>query len=317
MARVTSDQRPVVIVGGSGFVGTHLRRTVAGWPGGITLVSRRPLDLLAGERLVLGDVAAADRLASRLPAGAVIVNLAYDPKGGHDANLALADGLARMALDARSDRLVHVSTAMVAGLVGERPVTEESVCHPVTAYQQTKLDVEQRLRELLGDACRLVVLRPTAVFGPGGQNLRKIASDLATRPRYENYLRLSLFGRRPMNLVPVETVAAAVTFVATSDRADASLYLVADDEAPSNNFRDVERVIRTALGLPGYALPAVPVPEALLPVALKAAGRLSFDPRTTFSSARLQRSGFVRPVTFDAALTAYAAHAALSRGARA
>jgi nucleoside-diphosphate-sugar epimerase len=300
---------PLVVFGASGFVGSHVRVALSREPAGVTLVSRGPLDRRAGEQVVAGDLTAPAGLTGVLPARAVVINLAFDPRGGHDANLALADGLARVCDAIESPRVVHVSTAMVVGAATDRPVTETTPCHPKTAYQRTKLDVEHRLREHLGS--RLVVLRPTAVFGAGGLNLRKLVTDLTTRSWFENYMRACLFGRRPMNLVPVETVAAAVRFAA----ADAAVphgqtWLVADDNATENNFRDVERLLRDALGLSPLPLPVMPVPPALLIGVLQATGRLSFDPRTTFSSAALDAAGFSRPVSFAAAIRTFAAAAA-------
>jgi nucleoside-diphosphate-sugar epimerase len=297
------------VLGASGFVGTHVRRRLAGWPAGVTLVGRRALAPGAGESIVMGNLTQPDQLASRLPAHAVVINLAYDARSGHDANLALADGIVGLCRAIHAARLVHVSTAMVVGVVDRFPVTELTTCAPRTPYQQTKLDVEQRLRDGLGASHPVTVLRPTAVFGEGGLNLRKLASDLTTRSAVENYLRASLFGTRPMNLVPVETVAAAVQFAAVSPAADQSqTWLVADDEAPENRFREVERVMREALGIAPASIPPVPVPAALLATVLRVTGRLSFDPRTVFSSDRLIAAGFQRPVTFADALRTYARH---------
>lgn len=304
---MTIARGPVVLFGGSGFVGRHLRRLLADAATPVTLVSRRDPKPLAGEIVVTGDLARPATFVDVLPRGAVVVNLAYDAEGGRDGNLALADGLAEICRAAGASRLVHVSTAMVVGVVDERLVSERTVCHPQTPYQRTKLDVEVRLAARIDGACPVVVLRPTAVFGDGGRNLRKLATELTTRPAIENYLRACLFGSRPMNLVPVQTVAAAVAFAATTDLHGAiTTWLVADDEEASNNFRDVERQMRVGLGLPTRSWPVPAVPPGVLAAVLRAAGRLSFDPRTRFSSRAIEAAGFVRPVGFRAALDAYA-----------
>lgn len=314
---MTRMHGPATLVGASGFVGRHVRTALSATTDEVVLVGRAAIPVVPGERFVQGDLGDPAALVEGLPPAGVIVNLAYDPRADHDGNLRLAHGLATLCAKTRATRLVHVSTAMVTGVVRDRPVDESTTCRPVTAYQRTKLAIEDYLRAALRDVCPLVVLRPSAVFGDGGRNLEKLASDLATRPWYENYARACLFGARPMNLVPVETVAAAVVFAATQDRAvDDGLYLVADDEALGNNFRDVEAVMRRAWGLSGYPLPRVPLPTAALTAALRAVGRLSFDPRTRFSSARLLASGFSRPVAFDDALRRYAARRApLASGA--
>jgi hypothetical protein len=118
-------------------------------------------------------------------------------------------------------------------------------------------------------------------------NLKKLVTDLTTRPWHENYLRSCLFGSRPMNLVPVETVVAAVLFAATSARAvEDGRYLVADDEAHENNFRDVEAIVRRELQLPDYPIPRLPVPATALTMALKAARRRLGGPHRSHPCSR-------------------------------
>lgn len=300
---------PVVVFGGSGFVGRHLVPAVVRRTGGVTTVSRRAGLAGPGVHPVEGDLADPAALASRLPRGAVVINLAYDPKGGLASNLALADGLADVCRRIDAARLVHVSTAMVVGVVEQRWVDERTPCRPRTSYQKDKLAIEERLEERLGGSRPMVVIRPTAVFGEGGLNLRKLFNDLTTQPTSRNYLRACLFGERPLNLVPVETVVAAVLFAAESVAAlDDRVYFIADDENPDNNYRYVDGAMHRGLGIPPYPVPPVSFPQSLLRLVLRATGRLSFDPRTRFSSARITAAGFTRPLTLNEAIERYVKH---------
>jgi hypothetical protein len=116
-----------------------------------------------------------------------------------------------------------------------------------------------------------------------------------------------------MNLVPAETVAAAILHLAGQPRERLqSLYLVSADEAPENNFRDVERTVRQQLGLRPYPVPVVPLPGIALSAMLGMSRRLSVSPRTRFSSERLRAEGFAAPIAFREALVRFAADAALS-----
>lgn len=307
----------VAVFGATGFVGRHALPALTASFDEVIAVTRRTFDApVRGVRVIAGGLGNADSPLSAIPPGTTVVNFAYDATAGYDANIALAEGLATLCSRIGAARLVHMSTAMVAGVASDRLVTESTLSRPATPYQQTKLAVEEHLHRRLRGVCPLVVLRPTAVFGRGGVNLKKLVTDLTTRPWYENYLRSCLFGSRPMNLVPVETVVAAALFAATSARAvEDGRYLVADDEAHDNNFRDVEAIVRRELQLPDYPIPRLPVPATALTMALKAARRLSFDPRTRFSSERLDAAGFRRPVTFGDALVAYGAEARALRPA--
>jgi nucleoside-diphosphate-sugar epimerase len=200
-----------------------------------------------------------------------------------------------------------VSTATVAGRARGPIVTEDTACEPATPYQRTKLAVEARIVARATDACPVVVLRPTAVFGSGGRNLRMLASQLARQPRVVSYARACLFGRRPMNLVPVETVVSAIVFAARSAQAvQDRRYLVAADEAPENNFLDVEGILRNAFHIPDYPVPVAALPRAFLLVTQKLTGRHALGVDVTFDTGRLLGAGLVPPLAFPEALRRYA-----------
>ena len=303
---------PIVIFGASGFLGRHLTShpTMATTPS--YCVSRRSDHQSARhDCFVQGDLRFPDPLIGKLPSGATVVNLAYDWASGHARNLEIADGLLKVARAIRAARVVHFSTAMVAGRVQERWASETTPCHPVTSYQRTKLAVEERLCLGLAGTCPLVIVRPTAVFGSGGRNLEKLTTDLLRRPKYENYLRSCLFGERPMNLVPVETVVAAAHFaVAAPVSQPSTLYIVADDEVEENNFQWVEACLMRALAIPTYRLPRTAASTALLRLALRVVGKSGVSLHLRFSSQSLETAGFKRPVTFLQALHAFAAERA-------
>jgi nucleoside-diphosphate-sugar epimerase len=308
---VTDDRvAALVIFGANGFVGGHVRRAASAWARDVRLVTRRPTEPAPHEQVVHGDLREPSSFAATLPKGSVFVNLAFDADAPADVNLAMTDGLASIAGACAASRVVHLSTATVVGPCPDRWISEDTPCRPATPYQRTKLAIEARLHERASTAFPLVVLRPTAVFGENGRNLKKLTNDLRTRPRLENYVRACLYGRRAMNLVPVETVAAAVRFAATSPRAiDDGLYQVAADEAPENNFADVERLVRRGLGLRDRRVEPIRLPAAALTAILKASGRYSLNPAARFSGDRLRRAGFTPPVTFVDALERYAAAA--------
>lgn len=305
--------RPLVLLGAAGFVGRHvLTRARADWPAPIVAVGRRVPDQAAPVIVVRSDIRDVAALAAKVPSGAVIINAAYAPSASAAENLALAEAVADLATRTRSAGLVHISTAVVVGPHAPRVVDEDTPCRPASDYQRTKLEIERRLAARLHDGCPLIVLRPTAVFGDGGANLRKLVTDVRSRPAIENYARACLFGRRPMNLVPVETVAAAVLFAASRRTGRASVWIVSDDDAEGNDFHGVERAIRRALRARAHPLPVVPLPRALLSMAQTAAGRRTLPVDVRFSAARLKAAGFVAPVTFPEALARYAEAAASS-----
>lgn len=302
--------RPIVVTGAGGFVGRHLLASTS-VDNPLFVVTRRGVpDLPAHATEVRGDLADRAFLVRAMPRGSAVVNLVYDRLGSTESNLALARALAEACGDAGVERLVHVSTASVAGLCEAADVTEATEPRPVTAYQRAKLDIEAAVTRIASGRFPIVILRPTAVFGPGGANLVKLTRALLRGSRWMNYLHSSLSSRRSMNLVPVETVVAAIEFALRSPRAvNDRLYFVSDDDAAENTFRGVERVLQQGLGVKDYPVPPLPMPISCLTTALRLAGRLEHYPSVRFSNARLSHAGFSAPVSFRQALERYAEQA--------
>jgi nucleoside-diphosphate-sugar epimerase len=301
----------VVVIGGTGFVGRHLVGELAdGGPGRVVVVARRPAPRLPeGCRFRPHDVERDPAgLAELVPRGASVVNLVDLGRGaGGSRHVEIARGLLAACVRGGAGRLLHVSTVDVAGL-GPRGWSDESApCRPVDDYQRRKLAVEEALRREVPVALDLVVLRPSAVFGDGGRSLVALAGSLARGSRVASWARSSLFARRAMHLVPVETVTAAARWALGRPEPFAGevFHVTADDEA-GNVFRPVERVLMAALGVPDYRPPPPALPTALLAGLLRASGRLRIHPDARFSPARLRARGFAPPVSFGEALERHA-----------
>jgi nucleoside-diphosphate-sugar epimerase len=319
------SEAPVVVLGATGFVGRHVVGGLATAGGGRKLVGvarRASAEALSGCRFHALDVERETaRLAELVPAGAAVVQLL--DLGGEAGGEGEAVDAARRLLDACARagavRLVHVGTAAVAGLAGGGTLDESSPCRPVDAYQRRKLAVEETLHREAPAGLDLVVLRPTAVFGEGGRNLVSLAASLtgpgAGGRRAACWARSALFARRSMNLVPVETVAAAVRWALEQPGPHGGeVYLVSADDEPGNTFRPVERALMAGLGVPDYRLPPPPLPPALLALLLRASGRLRLPPTVRFSPARLRSRGFAPPVPLAEALAGYARRLAAATG---
>lgn len=307
-----SDRGPlatVCILGGSGFVGRRLLRQIASQGGQSLRVlrHRRELAALPGIESIDGSADDPDALEKLLRPGAIVINLV---NFGNDAEVArsAARALVEACVKARILRLVHISTAVVVGNSASRAIDENTPCDPVTAYEQAKYQVERVLAEEAEGAFELAILRPTAVFGPGGKNLLSLAQRLRKGGRLRLYVRACLMGRRRMNLVDVDAVVAAIRFLATfPGRLGSDLYIVSDDDEPVNNYLDLQQELAHRLGLPGPMFPIVPLPSWVLHCLLRLARRPSRDPERRYISRRLKDLGFEKPRSFSEALDEFAA----------
>jgi nucleoside-diphosphate-sugar epimerase len=307
----------ICVTGASGFIGWHLWRRLARLGRGpVHCLTRRPAALRGEPQLVVkgGDMRDASALERFLQPGATVFNLAFDRDASLDKHVGIARALAH-ACDKRSVvRLVHLSTATVVGDNRERLIDERSRCTPVTAYERAKLAIEETLTRAL-EKTELVIVRPTAVFGPGGRNLVKLASEIASGDPITRHLRACFHGRRPLNLVSVENVVEALVFLAHARLPPGErVYIVSDGEDPANNYRDVERTLAHAFSRRDSVLPVVPIPPMLRDFLLRRAGRGETNSERRFCAERLAALGYVRPVTFESAISAYAKYLAAQFG---
>ncbi|HKJ02338.1 MAG TPA: NAD(P)-dependent oxidoreductase [Longimicrobiales bacterium] len=169
---------PVLLTGGSGFLGSHIAdrlvasglevralvrpgsdvRHLASLPG-ITLVHgslEDPASLAAAARGAHGVIHAAGLVKARRPRDFGRVNALGT---GHLLEAARTAGTG-------STRFVHVSSLTALGPSGDgRPRPPGATAEPVTAYGRSKLAAEERVRGAAGDL-HTVVVRPPVVHGP-------------------------------------------------------------------------------------------------------------------------------------------------------
>ncbi len=286
----------LVILGASGFIG---RTLIAEGHSllRIKAVARNiPSDVDSAQKDVHwfeADLSNPTSLYDLLTAGDMVINLAYKTDGNQIDNIAIIDNIIKACLRSRVSRLVHCSTAVVVGSTRVSRVIESTPCLPITPYEQAKWAIEQHALAALPGGLDVGILRPTAVVGLGGQNLLKLATSLVSDSAFANYLRASLFGRRPMHLVPVRNVTAALLHLSFLPAAsNGNIYIVSSDHDPLNNFRDIEEIMLRSLGLESRKLPLLPIPSEVLSLALRLLGRSELGVTRIYDSEKLHASGF-------------------------
>lgn len=300
----------IAVTGGSGFVGRHLLAALTSAPDtSVRVLSRSPMPSgLADSRNIVwvnGSLEDPDALRALLAGSRAFVHLAYPKDWTRARHAAAARQLGAIAAESSVSRVIHCSTAVVAGRA-EGLVTEETPCQPATEYEKAKLEIECSLGAGLRGQCELAILRPTAVFGPGGQNLLKLATALVSGRRPVNYLRSSLYGRRQMNLVCIDNVVGALRFLLDCPgQVPDPVYLVSDDDDPLNTFAEVERMLMSAMNVEPYALPPLALPSTLLSAMLGVAGRPT-DLNRRFDASRLRQAGCPRQVSLAGGLHQFA-----------
>ena len=305
----------IAITGASGFIGKHLvSHLIQEGVSEIRILSRnKQRDVLnetfeQGANIFEGDLSDSGSLKGFLVPGCTVINLVYLWNAGEKLNLACIQNLLTVCKDAKVARLIHCSTAAVAGRVSNDLIDEKSQCLPVTDYGTTKLKIEFDVINFAEGNFEAVILRPTSVYGINGEPLKKLAADITSGIRWKNYLKSCLFGKRRMNLVHVANVVAAISFlIRYSKRLDGQIFIVSDDDDPKNNFIDVENFLIDALGSNRYCLPRIPVPLVVLKGLLLLLDRNNVNPHCNFDSSKLHNLGFKSPISLTEGLAEYAA----------
>ena len=291
-----SKMSSVVVLGAGGFLGRALVESgLASVP--IKAVARTiPLDMDSvkeGVTWFAADLGNPTSLQSILDDGDIVLNLVYMSGANEAVNIRLLDNIVEACLKAGAARLIHCSTAVVAGATRASYVSEVTPCVPQTSYERVKLTLEQRAASALSSGLDVGILRPTAIVGPGGQNLRKLATSLQHGNEIANYFRASLSGQRRMHLIPVIDVIGGLLHLAAMPTAlGGGIFIISSDDDPDNNFNSVEKILLNCLGKKPRRWPLVPISRKVLDIFLKLLGRSDTDTARIYDSQKLRGTGF-------------------------
>jgi nucleoside-diphosphate-sugar epimerase len=299
-----------VVTGANGFIGRHLVKTFIESGRRVRALTRALRDDVVNTdniEWIAGDLSDKTIWSRLLEPGCTVINLAYSNTMAASTAVDVTVQMAEACANAKIERLIHCSTVSVYGRAGETLLDEKSDCNPVDAYGQIKLAVEHELLARARGRFKTLIVRPSAVFGEGGEALIKLIDELNKGNAAINYCRSSLFGRRKTHLVPIDTVVAAFSFLCDKEQLnDTETYIISDDNNPLNNFRDVERILMEELRVSPYRLAPLPLPSKILEMLMWLKGRPNINTRTQYQCDKLLNLGFVKPITLEDALHQFA-----------
>jgi nucleoside-diphosphate-sugar epimerase len=299
----------VSLIGASGFIGQNLLKHLSLlFEVHIkVLVHRKRPECELNDRMALirGDLMNPETLDTFISPGDTVINLVYLGASSRKDNITAIRNLLDACERANIRRLIHCSTARVAGRIHDKPITERSICKPVSEYAATKLEIEKEI--LKGDrSYEVVIVRPTAVFCPAGLNLVQFVHDLRGKKRCLGYVRSCLFGNSRQNLVYVDNVVSAIAFlIAASLKTRQETFIISDDDESSNNYRGVERFFFKYFGWKDYVIPPIQLPLPMLTVLADLMNKFN-NPAARYDCRKIMQAGFEKPVSFEEGLSRFA-----------
>jgi len=163
------SDRPLLITGGTGYLGAELLRRAGDRPLAATYLSRSPRTV-AGLEWVQLDVRDGDAVAAAVEQlqPAAVIHTAYR-QDGEGARETTVDGAASVAQAARraGARLIHMSSDVIFDGTKPAPYGEGDPPSPITAYGRAKAEAERLVAAAHPDA---LLVRTSLIYGGDGRS---------------------------------------------------------------------------------------------------------------------------------------------------
>ncbi len=176
---------PVLVTGGTGFVGSHLVERLVSLGVPVRCLARRTSavgKLPAGAEVVYGDLRTGEGLFPAAEGVKTVFHVAGVTKAftREEYFQGNAEGTVRLLDACRGvQKFIHVSSlAAVGPNPGEAAVTEDAPLRPVTWYGESKRDAEEAVRSSKL-AERAVIVRPPVVYGPRDTDVFEVFRSVA------------------------------------------------------------------------------------------------------------------------------------------
>jgi len=182
----------VFVTGGTGFTGGHLVQRLVNDGYEVSALARKTgnTELLKqlGVEIITGDVTDKDLLKKAINGFDVVYHLAamYREGGGisekpfWDVNVNGTKNMLEASVHANVGRFIHCSTGGVHGHIQNPPADESFPYNPGDVYQESKLEGEKLALDYFARGLPGVVVRPTAIYGPGDLRFLKLFKSIQT-----------------------------------------------------------------------------------------------------------------------------------------
>jgi nucleoside-diphosphate-sugar epimerase len=266
----------VFVTGGTGFIGGEVVRQLRDRGDEVVGLARDPKKgeklTAMGCELVTADLSDGEAIRSGLEGCDAAIHAAAMYEVGipasqrpamYEANVTGTERVLRAALDAKTPKVIHVSTCGVFGNT-HRQVVDETYEHPgkefTSYYEETKLESHRIAKRMIEeDGLAAIIVQPGGVYGPGDTSQVADLLDQFLAGR----LPLIPFPELGVCLTHVEDVGGGILLALDKGEVGETYVL----SGPVTTMRDAIEVVAGLTGrkAPKHAMP-VPLLKALTPV---------------------------------------------------
>jgi len=270
---------PVLVTGGTGFVGSHLVELLVSRGHEVTCLVRDPDNIrwLKGQkvRIVKGDCGDLGSLADAVKDAATVYHVAGLTKAARCRDYYAVNHIGtRNLLDACAQhgkniqKFVLVSSLAAAGPAqADRPVKAADIPHPVSDYGRSKLLAEEETLKFR-DRFPVVILRPSAVYGPRDTDVFELF-----RWAKKGFILDISGSERFLNWCYVKDLAEALLAAGERSVPSGSIYFVAEDRIHS--IAGFQKVLQESGGVTAKVIKVPVWVGYLVGLVSEAAGLLS------------------------------------------
>lgn len=208
----------VCVIGGSGFIGTHLIKSLANHHTVTNVDKRLPGYTIHNLTSVKADVRDYEALKNAIPNNTdYIILLAAEHTDDvspislyYDVNVDGAHNVLKVMTEKSIEHIIFTSSVAVYGLNKNNP-DEFSGTDPFNHYGKSKLEAENALRRWFDNdrnGKSLIIIRPTVTFGPGNKgNVHNLLKQIETG----KFIMVGR-GKNKKSMAYVENVAGFISY---------------------------------------------------------------------------------------------------------
>jgi nucleoside-diphosphate-sugar epimerase len=246
----------ILVTGGTGFTGSHLVRRLLEKGHDVVVVDNQEglfyKELQArGATIALGSITDKALLEKMVGGCEAVYHLAAAfrqlnvPNQYYwEVNVEGTRSLVEAALRFGVRRFIYCSTQGVHGHVQNPPGNEHSPIAPEDYYQLTKYEGEQVVRDYVTRGLDAVIIRPTAIYGPGDPGRFLILFRMVKR---DSFLMFGS-GRTFYHPVYIDNLVDAFELALEKEGIQGETYIIGDEHYYSLN--DLVQHVATAMGVP-------------------------------------------------------------------
>ena len=319
----------IIIIGGSGFIGTRLISSLIGNEDDVIKIIDKTVSNNYPDLHVRADVRNYDEIYSNINNGDVIVNLAAEHKDNvspaslyYDVNVTGAENICKAATEAGVRKIIFTSSVALYGL-NKHDSVESDQPDPFNDYGKSKLMAEEVFINWANSSeeNELIIIRPVVIFG---ENNRGNVYNLLKQIASGRFFMIGR-GRNSKSMGYVGNIAAFIQYC-IAHKFDEKITIINYADKPDMNMNKLVETTNRALSIDSKVRVRIPywlgiAAASMLDVISKISGKefpvstvriKKFCADTIVNADKLDSTGFQRPYTLEEGLERTIKHEFLS-----